>query len=110
VLHVVKPGRKGAGDLGASDAVGAVFEEDGGRVVMEVVEHDAPAEAVLDRSRAGYDLVVVGLGRGWGLAERRFGIQPERLLRDCPTSLLVVRDRRVGTAVREPLPPARVEA
>jgi len=75
---------------------------------MEVVEHDSPAEAVIERSRAGYDLVIVGLGRDWGLAERRFGMQPERLLRDCPTSLLVVRAERAA-AGGGGLPAARVE-
>ncbi len=109
VLHVVEPGRKGAGDLGASETVESVFEEDGGRVRMEVVEHDDPAVAVLDRSKAGYDLVIVGLGRGWGLEERRFGIQPERLLRDSSGSLLVVREARGGRRAGG-LPSARVES
>ncbi len=109
VLHVVAPGRRGAGDLGAGDTVREVFAEDGRQVTMEVVEHDSPAEAVIERSRAGYDLVLVGLGRGWGLPGRRFGIQAERLLRDCPTSMLVVRAARGAIEAGPQLPPARVE-
>ena len=37
--------------------------------------------------------MVVGIGRDWGLGERVLGIgfQPEKLLTDSPTSLLVVR-------------------
>jgi Kef-type K+ transport system membrane component KefB/nucleotide-binding universal stress UspA family protein len=60
-------------------------------VVVEKVSHRSPATAVVDHSRRGFDLVVVGLGREWGLAERRFGLTEEELLRDCPTSVLVVR-------------------
>jgi nucleotide-binding universal stress UspA family protein len=60
---------------------------------MKVIEHQWPGEAALAESAAGYDLVVVGVGREWRLGDRRLGIgmQPEPLIHGCPTSLLVVR-------------------
>jgi Kef-type K+ transport system membrane component KefB/nucleotide-binding universal stress UspA family protein len=89
ILHVVKPGatRGGAGQLMSS-----VFGDDAERVTMSVIEHRAPAEAALEHSRQGFDLVLVGVGREWGLQERRVGLQPEMLIRECPASLLIVRD------------------
>jgi len=61
-----------------------------------------PVDAVFDYAGRGlepFDLIVVGLGRAWGLPERRFlpvslGLTPERLLHDAPTSVLAIRDRR----------------
>jgi Kef-type K+ transport system membrane component KefB/nucleotide-binding universal stress UspA family protein len=95
ILHVVRPGRAGTNsELGARAAVSTVFDDPASAgVTLEVIEHRAPAEAAIERSKQGFDLVIVGVGREWGLEGRMFGIQPERLLRDCPTSLLVVRDR-----------------
>jgi nucleotide-binding universal stress UspA family protein len=92
VLHVIKPRRRSGDEmLGAKDAVDSVFEEGRGKVVFQVVEHESPADAVLAESERGYDLVIVGMGRDWGLEQRQFGVQPERLMRECATSLLVVR-------------------
>lgn len=55
-----------------------------------------PLEAVVARSRAEFDLVVVGIGRTWGLEVRRFSLQTESLIRDCPCSVLVVREARTA--------------
>jgi nucleotide-binding universal stress UspA family protein len=93
ILHVIGSSEKRK-RMGASDLVGSVFEEDSGRVTLDLVENESPSEAVLERSRSGFDLVVVGVGREWGLSDRRLiGLQPERLMNECPASLLVVRDR-----------------
>jgi Kef-type K+ transport system membrane component KefB/nucleotide-binding universal stress UspA family protein len=93
VLHVVRPRRSSSAPAGAGDLVDAVFAEGAGRVRMKVIEHQWPGEAALAESAAGYDLVVVGVGREWRLGDRRLGIgmQPEPLIHGCPTSLLVVR-------------------
>ena len=47
---------------------------------------------------------MVGVGREWGLEARQFGIQQEYLIRECPTSLLIVRgyDPRVQGPRAEP--------
>jgi Kef-type K+ transport system membrane component KefB/nucleotide-binding universal stress UspA family protein len=91
ILHVVKPER-GNQPGGAGQLVTSVFGDDAARVTMKVIEHRAPAEAVLEHSRQDFDLVLVGVGREWGLAERRVGLQPEMLISESPTSLLIVRD------------------
>ncbi|MCC7536739.1 MAG: cation:proton antiporter, partial [Deltaproteobacteria bacterium] len=89
LLHVRKP--EGTRD----DESGAhVFDEpEGGRVRVRMVHHVSPVEVALAESREGYDLVIVGAGREWGLEQRRLGVQPERLIRESPASLLVVRGR-----------------
>lgn len=92
ILHVIEPGRTQRGEVfGAREEAAQVFDEvGGGRVELKVVEHTAPAEAALEESSKGYDLVIVGIGREWGLEERPFGYQPELLMDACPVSLMVV--------------------
>ncbi|WP_437680533.1 cation:proton antiporter domain-containing protein [Sorangium sp. So ce131] len=118
ILHVVKPTRK-AGDapLGAQETVDQVFEgEEGGalrksKVTLKVVEHDSPAAAAVDEAARGYDLVLVGVGPEWGLAQRRFGIRAEHIIQGCPTSLLVVRHHEPATApAAAPAPAAKLFA
>ncbi|KYF74585.1 potassium transporter [Sorangium cellulosum] len=97
ILHVVNPKRRSDDALGAQEMVDEVFEgqEDGelrkSKVTLKVVEHDSPADAALEEAGRGYDLVLVGVGSEWGLAQRRFGIRAEHTIQGCPTSLLVVR-------------------
>ncbi|HWN71633.1 MAG TPA: universal stress protein, partial [Haliangium sp.] len=93
ILHVVPPERStDEQELGARDMAQHVFGEPaGGQVRMEIIKHAFPADAALEESARGYDLVIVGLGREWGLEQRRLGVHPERLMRECSTSLLVVR-------------------
>jgi nucleotide-binding universal stress UspA family protein len=101
VLHVVRDdGDDDRGEEvvasssgGARTLVDSVFSEDSGQVTMRVIRHRSPADAALAESARGYDLVIVGVGKDWGLGERFLGIglQPERLMTDSPTSLLVVR-------------------
>jgi Kef-type K+ transport system membrane component KefB/nucleotide-binding universal stress UspA family protein len=92
ILHVVPPDRnEHEPGLGARQMAAHVFGEPaGGQVRMEIVTHDSPEDAALEESARGYDLVIVGLGREWGLEQRHFGVHSERLMRDCSTSLLVV--------------------
>ena len=84
-----------------------------------VVGAEDPVEAVVEYAERGlqpFDLIVVGLGRAWGLPERRLpvhlGLHPERLLHDAPTSVLAVRDRRIPrgapAAVRRDMAPKGV--
>jgi Kef-type K+ transport system membrane component KefB/nucleotide-binding universal stress UspA family protein len=103
VLHVVAHGRGAAASespatSGARALVDAVFIEDSGQVNMKVVEHDDPLEAALAESASGYDLVIVGAEKQWGLGEPVLGIglQPERLMSDSPTTILVVREPEPG--------------
>src|SRR5690606_32060891 len=86
VLHVVPPkGRDSGPPLGAREAFTNAFEEiTGGRVILRVVESESPTAVVLEECKEAYDLVIIGLGRDWGLEQRPFGIQRERVLMDCP--------------------------
>jgi Kef-type K+ transport system membrane component KefB/nucleotide-binding universal stress UspA family protein len=89
VLHVTQH-ESTRGHTGARPLVEELFPEGSGRVHFKVVAHDSPEEAALAECRCGYDLVVAGVGAEWGLEERLFGLQGERILRDAPTSLLIV--------------------
>ena len=59
-------------------------------VEFKVVEDDSPVAAVLRESR-GYDLVIIGVAEEWGLESHLFGCRPERIARECPSSMLIVR-------------------
>ncbi len=65
------------------------------QVTIKQAAQGEPAEAALTeirgRSDHPYDLVIIGVGRDWGLEARQFGIQQEFLIRECPTSLLILR-------------------
>jgi hypothetical protein len=65
-------------------------------VQMKVVEHESPPEAALEEAKQGYDLVVVSVGSEWGLEQKRFGLFPEQIMQECPTSMLVVRQYEGG--------------
>jgi nucleotide-binding universal stress UspA family protein len=68
----------------------------GGRVETKVVDHAQPAHAVIEECETGYDLVVIGASPVWGLEHRSFGMQPELVIRECPTSLLIVRQHEAA--------------
>jgi nucleotide-binding universal stress UspA family protein len=96
ILHVVSPSRPSdAPRLGVASQVQQTFEQEdptlAGRVIFSVAEHTNPARAAVAEAGRGYDLVIVGAGQEWGLEHRIFGLQPETIIQDCPTSLLVVR-------------------
>ena len=59
-------------------------------LTFEVVESDIPVDVVLKRAKS-FDLVVIGVAEQWGLESHLFGWKSERIARDCPTSLLIVR-------------------
>lgn len=59
-------------------------------VEFRIVESDQPVDVVLDES-SRHDLVIIGVAEQWGLESQLFGWRSERIARDCPTPLLVVR-------------------
>ncbi|MCC6847187.1 MAG: cation:proton antiporter [Deltaproteobacteria bacterium] len=102
VLHVVSADPRSAASEAIDHVLGGLDGErfpNGGRVATKVADHAEPAHAVLEECENGYDLVVIGAGADWGLEHRSFGIQPELIVRECPTSLLIVR-RADGAAER----------
>lgn len=94
VLHVVPPRHADDGHLalGAKAAVDRVFHDPAQPtpVTFRTVEDVSPVEVVLRESKS-FDLVIIGVAEEWGLESHLFGWRPERIARDCPTSLLIVR-------------------
>jgi Kef-type K+ transport system membrane component KefB/nucleotide-binding universal stress UspA family protein len=95
ILHVIKPGRMEGERLGAQQEIDETFAEGGPwnrtSVRMKLVSHEKPAVAAVEEAARGYDLVIVGAGHEWGLERRLFGLAPELMVEQCPTSLLLVR-------------------
>ncbi|HYE58847.1 MAG TPA: universal stress protein, partial [Rhodothermales bacterium] len=59
---------------------------------IETVETTDAAHAVVAEAQAGaYDAVVIGASAQWGLRPTLFARHHERLARECPASLLIVR-------------------
>ena len=99
VLHVVAPMRSDTGgeSIGAKQAVEKVFEDPtppGYKtpVTFRVIEDESPVGVVLHQSQSA-DLVIIGVAEEWGLESHLFGWRAERIARDCPSSLLIVRKR-----------------
>lgn len=68
-----------------------IEEFPGDNVKLEVVESDTPLDTAIEISKKNYDLVVVGLSETWGLEPSLFSKRHERLGRECPASLLILR-------------------
>ncbi len=96
VLHIIPPGRDKDGasgeKLGAESATQRVFADptQPAPVTFKVVEHADPISAVLEYATP-FDLVVIGIAEKWGLTSHLFGWHAERIARDCPSPLLIVR-------------------
>jgi nucleotide-binding universal stress UspA family protein len=93
ILHVVPPMTPSAArSAEAKRAVEKIFDTraDSAAVNFQVVEDSSPAGVVLHRAR-DFDLVIIGVAEEWGLESRLFGWRPEKIARDCPASLLIVR-------------------
>ena len=97
VLFVVSPMRGDASKtLEAREHVERTFAHPGqaAPVVFRVVEDPSPVGVVLHQAPQ-FDLVIIGVAEEWGLESHLFGWRAERIARDCPTSMLVV--RRTGS-------------
>jgi K+:H+ antiporter len=94
ILHVVRPGRPHP--RLEQETQGVLVQEfpepAGGHARLVVVESARPVETVLQEA-TDYDLTVLGVGEEWQLEPHVFGLQPERIAAQCPSSLLVVRTR-----------------
>jgi Kef-type K+ transport system membrane component KefB/nucleotide-binding universal stress UspA family protein len=95
VLHVVPPMRRrdGAPEQSAKAVVDRIFAEPGRAapvVTFRVIEDESPVGVVLHQAQNA-DLVVIGVAEEWGLESHLFGWRAQRIARDCPSSLLIVR-------------------
>ena len=93
LLHVVAPvlhARDSSGD-GATALQALRPDALPDTVTVRVVEGADPVQALVDVAREGFDLVVVGISEAWGLEPSVFSTRHERLARECPSSMLIVR-------------------
>ena len=94
VLHIVPPIRGDASrTLDAKGNVDRVFNDpgaDSAPVTFRVVADPSPVGVVLHQAPQ-FDLVIIGVAEEWGLESHLFGWRAERIARDCPTSMLIVR-------------------
>lgn len=86
LLHVRSPNDRRSPDMMPE----VLHEPTGSQVTLKVVYDDYPVDVAIAESKQGYDLVIVGLGREWGLHQPWFGMHSERLLSESDTSLLIV--------------------
>jgi Kef-type K+ transport system membrane component KefB/nucleotide-binding universal stress UspA family protein len=93
VLHVVAPMR-GRDDqsIGARQDVDRTFRQRGQDtpVTFRAIEDESPVGVVLHQAQNA-DLVIIGVAEEWGLESHLFGWRAQRIARDCPSSLLIVR-------------------
>jgi nucleotide-binding universal stress UspA family protein len=108
VLHVVRPRRAdNEHALNARQEVDRVYTDPATKstVQFRVVEHDSPVAAVLEEA-AEADLVVIGVAEQWDMESHLFGWRSQRIARDCPTSLLIVRKSPLTVSRLTPAPGA----
>lgn len=98
VLHVIEPERAAESGTVASNVRETFADLAGGAVSLQVIRHATAWRAVVEEAARGYDLVLIGAGAEWGLEHRPFAIHSEQIIRECPTSLLVVRQARAHAA------------
>jgi len=70
-------------------------------IEARLIRSENAVETVLSHSALGFDLLIVGIGRQWGLEHRSFGFQAEALLKRSPTSVLVVRNEKSANVSAE---------
>jgi Kef-type K+ transport system membrane component KefB/nucleotide-binding universal stress UspA family protein len=109
VLHIVPPMR--GRDMRGVDAVRELVERmfrdaaHHGGATFRLIEDESPVGVVLHQSQSA-DLVVIGVAEEWGLESHLFGWRPERIARDCPSSLLIVRKSGVRSRAAAATSPA----
>ena len=94
VLHIVRP--KTTESTDSSQTNNSIrnelienFQDD--HIKLQLVESDSPLDTAIEISKQNYDLVVVGFSETWGLEPSLFSKRHERLGRECPASLLILR-------------------
>ncbi|MGH7445152.1 MAG: universal stress protein [Longimicrobiales bacterium] len=89
ILHVVEPDEDPGGSGPFRDTV------DGMSCEVKVVPAADPRVAAAEEARTGgYDALVVGTSRAWGLAPAFLGMRHELLARETDASMLIVRAAR----------------
>jgi Kef-type K+ transport system membrane component KefB/nucleotide-binding universal stress UspA family protein len=101
VLHIIKPKNINAEKPGGTQInesakedlirAGGIEDFPEERMKLRVVESNSPLDTTLKIANRNFDLVVVGLSETWGLDPSLFSKRHERLARECPASLLILR-------------------
>jgi hypothetical protein len=99
LLHVVAPGRAGGAGPGRRQIEDALQEQTTsfGNIRLKVVEHPSAEQAALEEAARGYDLVVAAIAPDHGTTWRGLAFRRQRLLSECPASLLAVRPEPEST-------------
>jgi len=95
LLHVIEPRRHNGAPQPNPPTNATISESE--RVHLHVVESDDPLETVVREAQQDYDLVLIGVSATWGLEPTPFSPHHERLARECPASLLIVRKYQAAT-------------
>ena len=72
-------------------------------VRLLVVESAHPLDTLVEVARGEFDLVVAGASEQWGLEPSLFSRRHERLARECPASVLIVRAAHVAAVAPKPV-------
>jgi nucleotide-binding universal stress UspA family protein len=108
ILHVVDSKKGDALRLGVEEKMREEFREvDGAKhydVELRVVSTSDRGKTVIEESARGYDLLLIGMGKQWGLEHRSFGVHAERILERSAISVLVIRRALDAKAARAAVP------
>ena len=100
LLHIVKPKENGKISQGENPGmkngsneldIGGIEEFPEDHLKLQTVESNSPVDTAIKIAKGDYDLVVVGFSETWGLEPSLFSKRHERLARECPASLLILR-------------------
>lgn len=94
LLHVIHPGRASRVELEARNVLETMLPEPmtGRTTFLRAIESNDPVQTVIDAA-APFDLTVLGVGSEWHVSPHVFGLRPERIATECPSSLLIVQAR-----------------
>jgi len=97
-LVVLRVARQKGADLAAEQAAVQKLIQDelgdaDGRISARVVQSSSVVEGILDETKQGYDLLVIGASEEWFLRHWLFGAIPDMVAQRAPCSVLLVKKR-----------------
>jgi nucleotide-binding universal stress UspA family protein len=103
LLHVTPPNElvKSAGTDGARAMSERMMSDPSHPlpVTLRTIEGESPVEVVIEQAKE-FELVVIGVAEEWGLESQMLGFRAERVAREVPGSLLIVRKHGSFAAAR----------
>jgi len=89
ILQVITPGSAVETALDLKPTFLEMAADNAPAYFKKITEVD-PSHAIVEECQRGYDLVIIGLGAEWGLAERTFGFRQEYVVHHTHISLLIM--------------------